>query len=102
MLVSVTERTREIGGAQGHRRTAPPTPGAILIEAGYAQRGRRVSASLGSGISLLLRYGLKMSAVLSFFWIATALILCGLIGIVFASILREKPRDSTLSNLRYE
>src|SRR2546425_1050312 len=30
-----------------------------------------------------MRYGLKMPAVLSFFWIATALILCALIGIVF-------------------
>jgi len=37
----------------------------------------------GSGFSLLMRYSLKIPAVLSFFWIATALILCALIGIVF-------------------
>jgi ABC-type antimicrobial peptide transport system permease subunit len=30
-----------------------------------------------------MRYGLKMSAVLSFFWIATALVISALIGIVF-------------------
>src|SRR6266567_3157738 len=45
--------------------------------------GGVVGVLFGSGLSLLMRYGLKMPAVLSFFWIATALIMCALIGIVF-------------------
>jgi len=42
----------------------------FLIEAVTLSAVGGSRRSLGSGISLLLRYGLKMSAVLSFFWIA--------------------------------
>jgi len=83
MLVSVTERTREIGVRRPSAHRAPTSWRQFLIEPFASAVGGVIGCLFGSGISLLLRYGLKMSAVLSFFWIATALILCGLIGIVF-------------------
>src|ERR1700674_4456610 len=78
MLVSVTERPREIGvrKASGARRNSILLQ--FLIEAvTLSPIGGVIGVIFGSGISLLLRYGLKMSAILSFFWIVTALIMCG-------------------------
>ena len=37
----------------------------------------------GAWLSLLLRYGAHFPAVLSVFWVVTALVKCALIGIVF-------------------
>jgi len=104
MLVSVTERTREIGlrKAIGARRSNILAQ--FLIEAvTLSAVGGVIGVLFGSGISLLLRYGLKMSAVLSFFWIATALILCALIGIVFGVYPAWKAaRLDPVEALRYE
>jgi len=104
MLVSVTERTREIGvrKAIGARRSNILAQ--FLIEAvTLSAVGGVIGVLFGSGISLLLRYGLKMSAVLSFFWIATALVLCGLIGIVFGVYPAWKAaRLDPVEALRYE
>src|SRR5258706_5082432 len=104
MLVSVTERTREIGvrKAIGARRSNILAQ--FLIEAvTLSAVGGVVGVLFGSGISLLLRYGLKMSAVLSFFWIITALVLCALIGIVFGVYPAWKAaRLDPVEALRYE
>src|SRR4029077_15086057 len=104
MLVSVTERTREIGvrKAIGARRSNILAQ--FLIEAvTLSAVGGVIGVVFGSGISLLLRYGLKMSAVLSFFWIVTALIACALIGIVFGVYPAWKAaRLDPVEALRYE
>jgi len=104
MLVSVTERTREIGvrKAIGARRSNILAQ--FLIEAvTLSAVGGVIGVLFGSGISLLLRYGLKMSAALSFFWIAAALILCALIGIVFGVYPAWKAaRLDPVEALRYE
>src|SRR5690349_3008718 len=84
MLVSVTERTREIGvrKAIGARRKSILTQ--FLIEAvTLSAVGGVIGVFFGSGLTLLLRYGLSVPATLSVVWIITALVLCAMIGIVF-------------------
>ena len=104
MLVSVTERTREIGvrKAIGAKRSNILVQ--FLIEAvTLSAVGGVVGVIFGSAISLLLKYGIHMPAVLSFFWIATALIMCALIGIGFGVYPAWKAaRLDPVEALRYE
>ena len=104
MLVSVTERTREIGlrKAVGAKRANILLQ--FLIEAmTLSAVGGVIGVVFGSSISLLMRYALKMSALLSFFWIAAALIMCAMIGIVFGVYPAWKAaRLDPVEALRYE
>jgi len=104
MLVSVTERTREIGVRKAIGAKRGNILAQFLIEAvTLSAVGGVIGVLFGSGLSLLMRYGLKMPAVLSFFWISTALILCALIGIVFGVYPAWKAaRLDPVEALRYE
>src|SRR5256885_4553036 len=104
MLVSVTERTREIGVRKAIGAKRGNILSQFLIEAvTLSAVGGVIGVLLGSGLSLLMRYGLKMPAVLSLFWIATALIMCALIGIVFGVYPAWKAaRLDPVEALRYE
>jgi putative ABC transport system permease protein len=104
MLVSVTERTREIGVRKAIGAKRSNILAQFLIEAvTLSAVGGVIGVLFGSGLSLLMRYGLKMPAVLSFFWTATALILCALIGIVFGVYPAWKAaRLDPVEALRYE
>jgi putative ABC transport system permease protein len=104
MLVSVTERTREIGvrKAIGARRSSILAQ--FLIEAvTLSAIGGVIGVLFGSGLTLLLRYGLSVPATLSVFWIVTALVLCAFIGIGFGVYPAWKAaRLDPVEALRYE
>jgi len=104
MLVSVTERTREIGVRKAIGAKRSNILGQFLIEAvTLSVVGGIIGVLLGSGISLLMRYGLKMPALLSLMWVTFALIVCALIGIGFGIYPAWKAaRLDPVEALRYE
>jgi putative ABC transport system permease protein len=104
MLVSVTERTREIGVRKAIGAKRSNILAQFLIEAvTLSAVGGVIGVILGSGISLLMRYGAHLPAVLSFFWIITALFMCAMIGIVFGVYPAWKAaRLDPVEALRYE
>jgi putative ABC transport system permease protein len=104
MLVSVTERTREIGIRKAIGAKRSNILGQFLIEAvTLSTLGGIIGVLLGSALSLLMRYALKMPALLSFFWVAAALILCALIGVGFGVYPAWKAaRLDPVEALRYE
>jgi putative ABC transport system permease protein len=104
MLVSVTERTREIGVRKAIGAKRSNILAQFLIEAvTLSAVGGVIGVMLGSGISLVMRYAVHLPAVLSFFWIITALLMCAMIGIVFGVYPAWKAaRLDPVEALRYE
>src|SRR5258705_11575806 len=104
MLVSVTERTREIGVRKAIGAPRNSILAQFLIQAvTLSGIGCEIGAIFCSGLSLVLRYGLSVPATLSIFWIVTALVLCAFIGIGFGVYPAWKAaRLDPVEALRYE
>jgi len=104
MLVSVTERTREIGV----RKAIGAKRGNILLQflteaVTLSAAGGVIGVLFGSGIAMLLRYAAHFPASLSLFWIFTALSMCAMIGVVFGVYPAWKAaRLDPVDALRYE
>jgi putative ABC transport system permease protein len=104
MLVSVTERTREIGVRKAIGAKRNNILAQFLIEAvTLSAVGGVIGVLLGSSFTLTLHYGLGVTATLSVFWIVTALVMCAMIGIVFGVYPAWKAaRLDPVEALRYE
>ncbi len=104
MLVSVTERTREIGVRKAIGAKRGNILAQFLIEAvTLSAVGGVIGVLFGSGITLLMEYGVKFPASLSVVWVVAALVLCAMIGIVFGVYPAWKAaRLDPVEALRYE
>ncbi len=104
MLVSVTERTREIGV----RKAIGARCGSILLQfllesVALCGVGGVIGVLLGTGLGLLLRAALSFPAVVSAFWVVLALTMCAAIGIGFGMYPAWKAaRLDPVEALRYE
>jgi len=104
MLVSVTERTREIGVRKAIGAKRSNILMQFLIEAvTLSALGGVIGVIFGAGLTFLLKYAVHMPAEFSASWVFAALILCAMIGIGFGIYPAWKAaRLDPVEALRYE
>lgn len=104
MLVSVTERTREIGirRAIGAKKRNIMTQ--FIMEAVVLCE---VGGAIGVGLGILggnaVAYFMKMPPAIPFDWIAIGLVICSIVGVVFGTYPAYKAANlDPIESLRYE
>ncbi|MBN8246827.1 MAG: FtsX-like permease family protein, partial [Verrucomicrobia bacterium] len=104
MLVSVTERTREIGvrRAIGARKASIMTQ-FILEAVVLCQLGGLIGVALGVGVGNLAGLLLQVQAVMPWDWVAIGLAVCSAVGILFGTYPAWKAAQlDPIESLRYE
>jgi putative ABC transport system permease protein len=104
MLVSVTERTREIGVRKAIGAKRSNILMQFLLESvALCAVGGVIGVVLGSGLGLSMRLVMRFPAVISAFWVLLALTMCAAIGIGFGMYPAWKAaRLDPVEALRYE
>ena len=104
MLVSVTERTREIGIRRAIGAKKRNIMGQFIIEAiVICEIGGIIGVVLGILGGNATAYFLKLSPVIPVDWVAIGLIICSIVGIVFGTYPAYKAANlDPIESLRYE
>jgi putative ABC transport system permease protein len=104
MLVSVTERTREIGVRRAVGAKRRNIMGQFIMEAVVlCEVGGVIGVALGILGGNLLAWYMKVPPTIPFDWIVLGLLICSVVGIVFGTYPAYKAANlDPIESLRYE
>ena len=104
MLVSVTERTREIGIRKAMGATQQAIKNQFLIESVViCVMGGIIGILFGITIGNIISYALETGFFIPWFWIITGVIICVVVGLVSGYIPAKRASQlDPIESLRFE